>query len=150
MRIISRIFVAFFVVFGASVNAEGLFMVRSNQSFPEAMSVLQNSLISHGYKISRVQRVDVGLTKNQYKTDKYRVVFFGKANEVAAIVKKYPDFIPYLPLKVAIFAEGEQTLLVATNPDEYALMYKQPGLRPYFKRWKNDIRSVLKDVVTAK
>jgi len=134
----------------SSTFAERLLMVRSDQAFPEAMSTLQNSLIKHGYKISRVQRVDVGLTKNKYKTDKYRVVFYGKAKEVALITEKYPDFIPYLPLKIAIFAEGEQTLLVATSPDEYAKMYNEPGLKPYFKRWKRDLRLVFKDVVTAK
>lgn len=138
------------LTFTNSLLADGLFMVRSNLAFPEAMTVLQNSLIKHGYKISRVQRVDVGLTKNKYKTDKYRVVFYGKAREVGEIANKYPDFIPYLPLKIAIFAEGEQTLLVATNPDEYERMYKEPGMSSYFKRWKTDLRSVLKDVVTAK
>lgn len=147
----TKLFITSLLLFNVStLFADRLLMARSKQAFPEAMSVLQNALLSRGYTISRVQRVDVGLTKNKYKTDKYRVVFYGKAKEVNEIVKKYPDFIPYLPLKIAIFAEGNETLVVATNPDEYAKMYKAPGMLPYFTRWKKDLRIVFKKLATAK
>jgi len=134
----------------STVFADRLLMVRSTQSFTEAMTELQNALIARGYTITRVQRVDIGLTKNKYKTDKYRVVFYGKVKEVARISKLYPDFIPYLPLKIAIFAEGDETVVVATNPHEYARMYKLPGMRSYFARWTKDLRIVFKQLATAK
>jgi uncharacterized protein (DUF302 family) len=125
------------------VYAQDLYMVRVKQAFPEAMTELQNAILDHGYKVTRVQRVDIGLTKARYKTDKYRVVFFGKEKEVDAIVKKHPDLIPYLPIKAAIFAEGKQTLIVIMNPDEYGRMYPAKDLQVYFKRWKVDIESIL-------
>ena len=42
--------------------ANDLLMVRSQQSFPEAMLTLQTSIKDHGYQIVRVQRIDIGLT----------------------------------------------------------------------------------------
>ena len=90
--------------------AEDLLMFRSKQTFPEAMLALQTSIAEHGYTLSRVQRVDIGLTKSGYKTDKYRIVFFGKSSEVNAIKFAEPELIPYLPLKIAIFAEGQETM----------------------------------------
>ena len=68
-----------------------LMMMRSSQPFPETMSELQAIIKSHGYVVSRVQRVDIGLTMMGYKTDKYRVVFFGKYDELQELTNKYPE-----------------------------------------------------------
>ncbi len=130
--------------------AQDLLMARSKQSFPEAMSALQNAIIKRGYRISRIQRVDVGLTKAKYKTDKYRVVFFGKADEVKEIARRHPDFIPYLPLKMSIFAEGEQTLVVAMNPEKWTEFYASPWLAAYFKRWTRDYHLILRELTDEK
>ncbi|HEY9149909.1 MAG TPA: DUF302 domain-containing protein, partial [Gammaproteobacteria bacterium] len=51
------------------VQAEGLLMVRSAQSFPEAMLTLQGAIELQGYTLSRVQRVDIGLTASGFTTD---------------------------------------------------------------------------------
>ena len=77
-----------------ALAAQDLFMVRSQLSFPEAMLVLQQSIGESGYRISRVQRVDIGLTKSGYKTDKYRVVFFGDLDELHAVSDQHPELIP--------------------------------------------------------
>jgi uncharacterized protein (DUF302 family) len=94
-------------------------MVRSLQPFPEAMLTLQESIRDHGYTISRVQRVDIGLTGMGNKTDKYRIVFFGKVDEVRGLTGKAPQMIPYLPFKISIFAKGGQTILITSNSKLY-------------------------------
>lgn len=127
-------------------DADDLLMHRSTQTFPEAMLALQGSIAEHGYTLSRVQRVDIGLTKSGYKTDKYRVVFFGKISEVNAIKFSEPELIPYLPLKVVIFAEGNETLLIAANPAQYASFVRNENIKDILKRWENDLRSIFKDV----
>ncbi|WP_126456542.1 DUF302 domain-containing protein [Sulfuriflexus mobilis] len=126
--------------------AEDLLMFRSKQTFPEAMLALQGSIVEHGYIVSRVQRVDIGLTKSGYKTDKYRIVFFGKPSEVNAIKFAEPELIPYLPLKIAIFAEGQETMLVAANPVQYASFVRNTNIADILKRWENDLRSIFNDV----
>ena len=52
----------------AAANAQDLYMVRTQLSFPEAMAVLQETIRKHGQVVSRVQRVDIGLTTFGYKT----------------------------------------------------------------------------------
>ena len=106
-----------------SVLADDLFMIRSAQPFPEAMSSLQAAIKNTGNTLSRVQRIDVGLTKMGYKTDKYRVVFFGKAEEIKKISKQLPELVPYLPLKISIFAEHCKTILVTLDPMSFDKMY---------------------------
>lgn len=129
--------------------AEGLMTARSQLYFPEAMSALQESILAHGYKITRVQRVDIGLTGFGYKTDKYRLVFFAKADEVADMTRKEPGLYAYLPLQVAIFAEQENTLLVALHPRSLSEQFPAPELRTQFMRWENDMQSIFEDVRRA-
>ena len=140
-----------------SVQAEGqkLIMGRSSEAFPETMSVLQAEIKKAGYTISIVQRVDIGLTGMGFQTDKYRVVFFGKAEEIKKLPKKYPKLTPYLPLAIAIFAEQDETILTAMSPLFIAQTYA-PGTTPddaelhqIFQRWQKDIESIIEKVSQA-
>lgn len=134
---------------GSPAAAEDLLMVRSRQAFPEAMLTLQQSIADRGYTVARVQRVDVGLTAMGYATDKYRVVFLAKPEELRALSARHPELVPYLPLKVSIFAEGQQTLLVTANPGVFGEIYPDPELAGYFARWEQDLRAILEAVRRA-
>ncbi|BAZ92716.1 uncharacterized protein FOKN1_0312 [Thiohalobacter thiocyanaticus] len=123
--------------------AQDLFMVRSRVPFAEAMLMLQEAVREQGYTLSRVQRVDVGLTNMGYKTDKYRVVFFGKPEQVRRLTREHPELIPYLPLKIAIFAEETDTLLIAANPRRMAEFYGDDELTAVFDQWAEDIQAML-------
>lgn len=131
------------------VNANGLLMVRSKQVFPEAMLSLQTSIAEHGYRVIRVQRIDIGLTSMGYKTDKYRVVFVGKDDEFQYLINRYPLLAAYMPHKISIFAEGDTTILVTTNPAIYMEMVDDEKDKILFKRWESDIHSVFKDILNA-
>ena len=133
----------------SALVTDQLMMVRSSQSFPETMATLQEAIAKQGYKVSRVQRVDIGLTRSGYKTDKYRIVFFGKTDEIHGLSHKYPDMVPYLPLKIAIFAEGDETLLITANPWAFAQMYPQKDLKATFQHWYQNIRHILEIVQNA-
>jgi len=130
-------------------GAEELIMMRSPQPFPEAMTELQDSIVAHGYTVSRVQRIDIGLTGRGYKTDKYRIVFAGKIDEIRLLIEKAPQLIPYLPPKIAIFAEGDQTVLVTLNPSVYAEIAGDDIDPVFFERWESDLRSIFSDVRSA-
>ena len=129
----------------ATITGE-MIMIRSSEAFPETMSLLQEAIRKQGYELSRVQRVDVGLSAKGYKTDKYRVVFFGKGKQIQQLSKDYPQLIPYLPLKIAIFAEGDNTILISSNPAAYNDLFKLPTLKPVFDQWFKDITEILKSV----
>lgn len=122
-------------------NSAEMLMARTGQSFPEAMMKLQEELKKSGYTISRVQRVDIGLTKSGYQTDKYRIVFFGTADEVKLLSDRHPELIPHLPWKIAIFAEDEDTLLVSVDPTLFTDK-QHPDSYKILKRWSQDIQSI--------
>ncbi len=128
------------------LHAEDLIMLRSSQPFPETMSNLQNIIKQYGYVVSRVQRVDIGLTKMGYKTDKYRVVFFGKHEELQKLSDDYPELTAYLPLKIAIFSENDETLLVATDPVKFGEMFPDKALQKYFRNWSKDVMAIFNEV----
>lgn len=125
---------------------ERLLMMRSTQSFPEAMLTLQKTLREYGYTISRVQRVDIGLTSSGFQTDKYRIVFFGKPEEVRELTDLHPQLIPYLPLKMTLFAEQEETLLVALDPIALREIVPTEEFSYRLQRWKNDLLAIMDEL----
>lgn len=128
---------------------QNLLMARSTLGFPEAMLVLQESIGAHGYTLARVQRVDIGLTTAGYPTDKYRIVFYGKTDEIQRLTREKPELIPFLPLNFSIFAENGETLVVAMNPVYLAPHYDNPEFHILLRRWESDVRSILTDVRAA-
>lgn len=128
----------------SEVRAERpLNMARVPMAFPEAMSNLQEIIKRHEYKVSRVQRVDIGLTKSGYTTDRYRVVFFGRASELAKVKQRAPELLNFLPLRIAIYAEGGETLLIAADPTEYLGFANDAETRALLTGWKKDMASIL-------
>lgn len=128
------------------VHADELLIVRSLQNFEEAMATLQNAIAARGYRVAKVQRVDVGLEAKGYKTDRYRVVFFGRDGEIQRLAREHPELIPYMPLSVVIFAEGNQTILTAARPRVLARFYADPALAPVFTRWDEDLVAIFDQV----
>ena len=116
------------------VSAGHTLMVRTAHSFETAMGILQQTLEEYGYSVAHVQRCDGGMADFGYKSDFYRVVFFGKIDEVRDLSDKYPELIPYLPLKILELAE----------------LFEPGDLRIQFKRWHSDVTSILQEVRTSR
>lgn len=138
--------VALFLSMAAPVTAQGLIMARSNQLFPESMTLLQAAITSRGYTITRLQQVNENLAKMHYPSDMYRVVFFGKYDEIKAITEKHPDLIPYLPLSITIFAEDNQAILVASHPLSFEAFFPYPELKPVFAQWESDLVQIMDEI----
>jgi uncharacterized protein (DUF302 family) len=124
--------------------AHELLMVRVSSAFPEAMNAVQQAVVANGYELMRVQRVDIGLNKSGYKTAEYRIVFFGKKEEIKKLSAKHPTLIPFLPLKLIVFAEGDETIVLGANPAKLVSFYPDKKLEPYFLRWEKDYRKILR------
>ena len=130
----------------APVAADGLLMTRSDKSFPEAMTVLQSAISARGYTITRLQQVNENLGRRDYKSDMYRVVYFGKYEEVKQVTAAHPELIAFLPLSITIFAEGDETIMVASHPQTIAEFYPDTALKPMFDRWEKDIEAIMDEV----
>lgn len=126
--------------------ADSLLMARMDQSFPEAMAILQTAISSRGYKVTRLQQVNENLERRDFKSDMYRVVYFGKLEEVRQVTAARPELIPFLPLSITIFAEGEQTILVASHPQVLRQFFPDPVLGPVFDRWGKDVEAIMDEM----
>lgn len=128
------------------VQADSLFMVRMDKAFPEAMALLQSAISSRGYSITRLQQVNENLEKREYKSDMYRVVYFGKHDEVRQVTAINPQMISFLPLSITIFAEGDQSILVSSHPHSLQQYFPDAALKPVFQRWEKDIEAIMDEV----
>ena len=77
---------------------------------------------------------------------KYSVLFLGKADEVHALTRKHPELIPYLPWKIVIFAEQDETLVVAHDPESFSSFFPDEDLVRTFGRWHKDLAAILERV----
>lgn len=133
-------------IVSASAAADDLLLARISRPFPETMNDLQAAIRDKGYVVSRVQRVDIGLTASGFPTAEYRVVFFGRADEIRSLAAAHPELIPYLPLNIVVLAEGDDTLVVTIHPRMLAELFDDSELRPQFARWEQDIQGILAEL----
>jgi len=149
-RQVSLLLLTLLLSINALADHKNLIMGRSYEAFPETMSALQSEIKNAGYTISMVQRVDIGLTGMGFKTDKYRVVFFGKLDEIKSLPKKYPKLTPYLPLAITIFAEDQETILASMSPrfiaPDFIKTEEDNELKIIFERWEHDIENIIEKV----
>jgi uncharacterized protein (DUF302 family) len=130
----------------STAQADNLLMARSPHAFPEAMSALQNSIHAHGYVVTHVQRVDVGLKSSGFATDKYRIVFFAKPDELRSLIDRYPLLAPYLPLKITLFAEQDETLLTTFDPRMLKDLLPGAHGAAQLQQWLRDVQGILADL----
>jgi len=142
-KILFSLLLGCLTLFSVTARADDLLMVRAELPFDDAISNLQIAIQDHGYHVARIQRVDVGLASGGYKTAEYRLVFFGKPREMRKLEDRYPELLPYLPLKIVIFAEGDSTLALAYNPAILQTFFKKEALQDQTRRWEKDIRAIL-------
>ncbi|MGE5241911.1 MAG: DUF302 domain-containing protein [Bacteroidota bacterium] len=142
-KILLALLLGCLTLFSVTARANDLLMVRAELPFDDAISNLQIAIQDHGYQVARIQRVDVGLASGGYKTAEYRLVFFGKPREMHKLEDRYPELLPYLPLKIVIFAEGDSTLALAYNPAILQTFFKKEALQDQTRSWEKDIRAIL-------
>lgn len=140
------LYLALFLALPAAAE-QGLVMVRSPLKAEQAMDVLLETIREYGYSIAHIQRCDGGMAEFDYETDFYRVVFFGKLEEVRRILAKHPEMAPYLPLKIAVVAEQQETLLSSLDPRALRPLFgNDEELTIQFARWYSDLHAVLEEV----
>jgi uncharacterized protein (DUF302 family) len=120
--------------------------VQCESNFPDTMVHLQEVLLEHGYYPLRVQRVDVGLRNHGYNSDKYRIIFFSKTKEIETLKNDYPVLIPFLPHKITIYSDNNQTVVNTISPKVLGKFFQEPEIREIFSRWDDDIRIIMNEV----
>jgi uncharacterized protein (DUF302 family) len=111
--------------------------------FPESMVSLQEAIASHGYTVSRVQHVDEGLRQRGYETSLYRVVFFGRHQQMAMVRANHLGLMPYLPLKITLFQDGEHVIATALQPATLAAFFDDGNIQQLLASWQKDLTKIM-------
>lgn len=136
--------------FASSALADEMLMARINMKADLAVEYLKTAVEEHGYSVAHIQMCDSGLAEFGYESDVYRVLFFGKIDEVRQISENHPEFVSYVPLKMTVVAEGKETVMSIVNPQTFNQYYRgDEQMRIQFARWYNDIRSIFSDMRKA-
>lgn len=133
----------------SQVSADDMIMGRVPMKAELVLEYVKSSIEEHGYTIAHLQLCDGGMTEFGYETDFYRVVFFGKIDEIRRISAEHPELVSFLPLKMAVIAEKNETLVTVLSPEALAPFYADEALQIQFGRWENDLKSILDDVRRA-
>jgi uncharacterized protein (DUF302 family) len=134
------------LVASAAASADNMIMGRAALRAEIVLEYVKSSIEEHGYSIAHVQLCDGGMKDFGYSSDVYRVVFFGKIDEVRSISERHPELVSYLPLKIAVIAEKDETLLSVLNPEALAPFFSDRELQIQFSRWHSDLKSIFRDV----
>ena len=134
------------LVASAAASADNMIMGRAALRAEIVLEYVKSSIEEHGYSIAHVQLCDGGMKDFGSSSDVYRVVFFGKIDEVRAISERDPELVSYLPLKIAVIAEKDETLLSVLNPEALAAFFSDEQLQIQFSRWHSDLKSIFQDV----
>jgi len=140
----------FLLVSSAQAITNDMMMVRMHMKADVAIEYLKSALEQRGYAIAHMQKCDGGMHSFGYTTDFYRSIFFGKGAEAREISKAHPDFVSYIPLKMTVVAEREETVMSIVNPHVFDRFYSDdPMMLQHFKNWHHDIFSIFSDLRAA-
>lgn len=127
-----------------------LLTARSPQAFDLALEQVQTVLKKHNFTVAHIQKCDGGLKDMGYTTDNYKIVFFGRLEEVRELSKTHPELVSLFPFKLAVYADGKDTRFSVLNPAELApLLDTDKGLAEQLVAWERDFRAVLNDMETV-
>ena len=137
------------LLFSGFAQADNMLMSRIPMRAELVLEYVKSSVEEHGYAIAHLQLCDGGMKDFGYETDFYRVVFFGKVDEVRMISERYPELVSYLPLKMAVIAEKDETLITVLNPEVLSPFFADEEIQIQLVRWHSDLVSILEDVRRA-
>lgn len=128
--------------------ASNTFLVRktSQQDYANAMADLQSRLMENGFKIKFVQRVDIGLAKAGYHTDRYRIVFFMPKKGVEKVLTKRTDLADLFPLKVTVYREKGKVYVLAAQTANMLDPSVPADIKAYFIMWDKHLNNAVNNM----
>ena len=81
---------------------------------------MKASIEEHGYTVAHLQLCDGGMKDFGYESD-FTGWCFRQVDEVRMVSARYPELVSYLPLKIAVIAEKDETLLTVSIPRHWRL-----------------------------
>ncbi len=118
-----------------------------NTNFINTWNTLYDEIEYNDYKIAYLQRCDVALKQRQYQTDKYRILFFGKYQDMRYLSKKYPQLVPFLPLKIVVMEDKQTSITKLVAPSVLKLLpVVELKDKKIIQKWHNDLLDIFAKV----
>ena len=135
-----RFWIALLLIFLAHpLSADDSILVADTDTeFMTAIDNLKDAIAAQGYTVAHVQKCDRGLTSMGYKSELYRVVFFGRHEEVQRISAEHPELIPFLPFKMLIHTNKGGSSLAIINPELLKTLTNDPWISEMSSKWHDD------------
>jgi uncharacterized protein (DUF302 family) len=126
---------------------EHIIKTKTPSTFEDTINLLESALENKGYNVAHEQHCDGGLRKMGYERGSYSVLFFGKLEQIRELSSKHDALIPFLPLKAAVYADGDGTQISFLNPHFMKILVKDdPKLNKHIDQWEKDFLTIINDV----
>lgn len=130
----------------ATESKTQVILKKVDNGFAHTWLNLQKYIKKQGYKIAFRQHCDVAMTQRDYQTDKYRILFFGKYQEVKDLTQRNPELTPHLPLAITtIEGKNNTTTLVSDSPQNWLSLIKSKQDKAIVNQWYLDILQIIKN-----
>jgi len=118
----------------------------SAQDYDSAISGVEMGLEENGFRVQFVQRIDVGLAKAGYHSDKYRIVFFMPEHGVRDVLLKRADLADMFPLKVTVYRDKGRVYVFGAKSASLLDASVPADVRARFQSWDKQVNMVLNDL----
>lgn len=150
MAIVKKRYVALGMMLALHASADSAYLQASCElDYPEAIAHLQDAIGKAGYTVSRIQHVDNGLLERGYQSDKYKVVFFGKPEQMAEVIERHPAMIPFVPLNFTVSRQGKQVLVSSLAPSQLSQLGVSADAEKLVARWQRDVEAIVRRYATC-
>jgi uncharacterized protein (DUF302 family) len=134
-----------FLAFNSTANDEFL-TKKINANFNQTWYSLFAEVKQAKLKTAYLQRCDFALKQRKYKSDKYRILFFGEYEKMEYLSNKYPEIVPFLPLKAIVIEESKNQTLLLANPPNLLLEIVKGKDGDIIKKWQKDMEVIFENI----
>lgn len=143
-----KLITLFLLLITTHTFANSVIMEKTSYDFSHTWLNLQKYTKKQGYTVSFKQRCDLGLKKVHYDSNKYRVLFFGKYQEIKDITSRNPEITPHLPLSITSiegYDDENITTLVSASPKAWLSLVKSKQDKAIVNQWHLDILQIIQN-----
>jgi uncharacterized protein (DUF302 family) len=134
-----------FLAFNSTANDEFLTKIipaNFNQTWYSLFAEVKKAKLKTAY----LQKCDFALKQRKYESDKYRILFFGEYEKMEYLSNKYPEIVPFLPLKAIVIEESKNQTLLLANPPNILLEVVKGKDGDIIKKWQKDMEIIFANI----
>ena len=118
---------------------------KTAKSYAATLSAVQEAAKTEGFKISGVHDLAASLLKEGIEREPYAVVEVCKAELAAQVLKAEPRFGVFMPCRIAVYQQGENTIVTSVLPTRLLTFF--PANKAEVKAAALQVDRVMKTII---